>query len=287
MKILIIGGNRFFGKRLASKLANNHDLYLLNRGNLDDGLGDRVKRFKCDRNDFSTFSQNVKNHHWDIVFDHCCYNAQQAREVCKAFKDRVSKYIFISSQSVYEEGSNLNEDCFKPLNYTFKTDVDQSSQYAEAKRQAEAVLFKEASFSLIAVRLPIVQGEDDYTERLLFHINIVKQSKGIYFPNLEAKISFIHSWDVANSLESLMDLDFEGAINIASSLPIKLSDLMKIIEDTVGRKAIYTSRDDQGSFSPYGINSDWFMSTDEMKYRGIEISSISEWLPRLIRQLVI
>lgn len=36
MRILIIGGNRFFGKKLASRLSSDHDLYLLNRGNLDD-----------------------------------------------------------------------------------------------------------------------------------------------------------------------------------------------------------------------------------------------------------
>ncbi|EKN66902.1 hypothetical protein BABA_13477 [Neobacillus bataviensis LMG 21833] len=33
--------------------------------------------------------------------------------------------------------------------------------YAEGKRQAEAVLFQQATFPVVAVRFPIVMGVDD------------------------------------------------------------------------------------------------------------------------------
>lgn len=49
-RVLVIGGNRYFGKRLVSHLLERgDDVTLLNRGNLDDGFGDRVRRIKMDR----------------------------------------------------------------------------------------------------------------------------------------------------------------------------------------------------------------------------------------------
>ena len=63
--------------------------------------------------------------------------------------------------------------------------------YGEGKRQAEAVLFKEASFPVVAVRFPIVMGEDDYTRRLHFHVEHILQNQPITLPNIDAKMSYI------------------------------------------------------------------------------------------------
>ena len=88
---------------------------------------------------------------------------------------------------------DIKEDYFSPSNYDFARDINQSENYAEAKRQAEAVFFQEAKFPVVAARFPIVLGEDDYTKRLLFHIDRVLEEKEIFFPNIKARISFIHS----------------------------------------------------------------------------------------------
>lgn len=43
MKALILGGNRFFGMKLANLLiTEGFDSTLLNRGNLEDGFGEKV-----------------------------------------------------------------------------------------------------------------------------------------------------------------------------------------------------------------------------------------------------
>ncbi|MDC1175392.1 hypothetical protein OAT67_08340 [Bacteriovoracaceae bacterium] len=49
-KVLVMGGNHFFGIKLVQVLLDHrHDVTILNRENLDDGFGERVKRIKCDR----------------------------------------------------------------------------------------------------------------------------------------------------------------------------------------------------------------------------------------------
>lgn len=78
--ILVIGGNRFFGKRLIGKLiANGDQVTVLNRGNLDDGFGNKVERIVCDRDDVQKLKSSVQNKNWDIVYDQVCFDAQYMR----------------------------------------------------------------------------------------------------------------------------------------------------------------------------------------------------------------
>lgn len=288
MRILIIGGNRFFGKRLAQTLSKDHDLTLLNRGNLDDGLGSNVVRLQCDRRDGRAFESIISRQvNWDVVFDNCCYQADEAIDICKIFKGKVNKYIFISSQSVYGEGSDLVEADFDPRNFEYTSMANRFEMYAEAKKQAEAVLFKEATFPIIAVRFPIVMGLDDYSERLLFHINKIKKQEPIYFPNIEAKISFIDSQDAADALAQLMDRDYQGPLNIASSSSIKLLEFVSLIEHNLGKKIVLTSKKDDSAHSPYGIQNDWVMNIKRMKELGIVTRDLSQWLPKLVEELIL
>ena len=68
MKVLVIGGNRFFGKKLCHLiLKDHHELTILNRGNEEDDLGDQVDRIICDRNNFSQMETLIGTQKWDIV----------------------------------------------------------------------------------------------------------------------------------------------------------------------------------------------------------------------------
>ena len=286
MRILIIGGNRFFGKKLAATLVDYHDLSLLNRGNLDDSLGMRIERIKCDRTDNLALEEVFQRYpQWDVIFDHCCYNAQDARSICRYLKGKTRKYVFISSQSVYDLGENISEESFDPFVYSFIKDADKDKDYAEAKRQAESVFFQEASFPVIAVRFPIVMGEDDYTQRLLFHIEKVRTQNPIFFPNIKAQLSSIHSDDASKALSHLIELDFKGPLNIAAPRPLSLEHLMNLIELEQNKAAIYASKESENTFSPFGIENDWFMNTGRLNALGINVREISDWLPQLIHNL--
>ena len=67
-KVLVIGGNRFFGKNLVEKLiAADHEVYLLNRGKEKDCFKGRVQRLVCDRKDSRFLTKTLKPHSFDIV----------------------------------------------------------------------------------------------------------------------------------------------------------------------------------------------------------------------------
>lgn len=286
MKILIIGGNHFFGKKLAENLVVDGDeVTLLNRGNSDDGLGGKVKRIKCDRNNKDELSK-VVTEKYDIIYDQCCFDYDQAKIACEVFADKASRYIFTSSVSVYDDyGSNLDELIFDPYNYEFSTKCTMNDSYSEAKRQAEASFFENATFPVVAVRFPIVLDAQDATKRLNFHVLNIMNEKEIFFKNLDAKISFISKDDAASSLKFLGRSDFEGPVNIASSKPVSLQRFVEIIEENVGKKINRAEAETLENKSSYNIEESWYVDTTKMKTLGIELSEIEDYLPKMVRSI--
>lgn len=282
MKILIIGGNRFFGKRLAELLLKDGAMVtLLNRGNIDDGFGNKIKRIKMDRKNFDPNHPELQGN-WDFIFDQVCYDAPEARAAINTFKDKTPHYIFTSTQSVYGEGANVSESDFDSFSYRFEKDCDRNTDYGEAKRQAEAIFMQQKNFKITAVRFPYVLGADDYTQRLNFHIKKIMQNSPLYFPNINAKISFIHAQDAAQFLASLTKKELLGPINCACEAPLSLKNLLKMIEEVVQKKAVLSHEEGVQNNSPYGSDKDSFMNTNKLKAMGFNCLEIEKWLPELI-----
>tara|TARA_R110002072_G_scaffold534_2_gene3553 strand:+ start:95661 stop:96533 length:873 start_codon:yes stop_codon:yes gene_type:complete len=286
-KVLVMGGNHFFGIKLVQVLLDHgHDVTILNRGNLDDGFGERVKRIKCDRHNYEQLNQAI-DENFDIVFDQSCFDYDQAQIACEIFNGRVSKYIFTSSISAYNElGANIKEELFDPYTFKFSKKETMTSNYGEAKRQAEVSFFKHGKFPVTAVRFPIVLDAKDATERLQFHVNRIKNKEEIFFPNIEARMSFISADDAAKALYALALNDYEGPINVASSDPISLKDFVELIEKKTGEKIIKADNGDSHNQSPYGIPDDWYVDCSKLESLGIKTQSIKDYLPKMIEEIV-
>lgn len=279
MKILILGGNKFFGKRLAQNLIQaDHDITLLNRGNVSDGLKDQVKRIKCDRTDPTHMQEVLKNSKWDVVYDQICFDYHMAKEACEIFSGNVKHYIHTSSQSVYHAGKDLTEENFNPKIHEIKNFESMDSNYGEAKRQAEVAFSKYADFSTTFVRFPIVIGPDDYTQRFKFHLDAIKNKEEIYFKNLEARISFISSEEAAFCLEQIAHKNILGPLNCCNKNSIQIGYLLKLMEQKIGEKSIIAKERTETNMSPYGIGEDWFMSSNKLIENDIHLRPIVEMI---------
>lgn len=284
LRILVIGGTRYFGKRLVQKFLNeNHDVFILSRGNAKDNFGSGVHRLICDRRNQERLSSVTKNLKWGVIIDQVCMNANDAMSALEIFGTKTEHYIMTSSQSVYDSGTNLNESAFDPYSYQFKAVADETKDYKEAKRQAETVFAKSKGFPITIIRPPIVLGEDDYTGRLKFHIGRTIQGQPIYFPNIDAKISFINSDCAANAILHVSKHPALGPLNIASKSPVRLSDLMSQIGEVVGKRPSLSDIPTDNHWSPFGINEDWFMNIEKSEKTGIKTLDIDQWLPSLIK----
>lgn len=289
MNILVIGGNRFFGKSLVDLLSTQkHSVWVMNRGNVKVDYPKRATHIVGDREDLDLLEKTIKENEIEIVYDQVCFDALQAQSVVNLMERLANpslRYIFTSTQAVYGAGTALKESDFDSYTYKFPKPIKTEEDYGEAKKQAEAVFFQSTFKNQIsAVRFPIVIGSDDYTMRFKYHVDALKSEKEVFFPNLEASISFVHSDDAAIALYEIAKSFKPGPINICAKKPIKLRSFLSLLEDNFD-KSFRLGNDPHKNYSPYGIGADWWMETEEMTSRGIVTKEIPDLITHVLREL--
>ncbi|MCP3796023.1 NAD-dependent epimerase/dehydratase family protein [Paenibacillus sp. CH40] len=287
-KILVLGGTRFFGKRLVERLleSSENSVTILTRGQASDSFGDRVQRIRADRTDRQALAEAVGEQVWDVVYDNICFSPDEASEACRIFDAKAKRYIFTSSLSVYDSSPEvLTESIFDPQSYPVRKGGKGVFTYQEAKRQAEAVFMQQATFPVAAVRFPIVLGTDDYTKRLHFHIEHVREGTEIGVPNATAQISFIRSDEAADFLFWLGHTPLTGPVNACSDGTVRIGEIISIIEQVTGKHAVMKEKTADEHMSPFGITQSWYMDTSKAQSEGYSFLSLNEWLPELVTSL--
>lgn len=285
--VLVLGGTQFFGKRLVQRLLDEgHRVTIATRGMTQDNFGDKVERLTIDRENGESLYKAFEGKKWDIVYDQSCFSPIEAREAAEALKGKTDRYIFTSSQAVYEFGTNHKEDNFNPENFHFEYKTRREypgyAGYQEAKRASEAVLFSMPELDTVAVRFPIVIGKDDYTDRLKFHVDLIKAGKPIGIPNPEMKFSFITSEDAAEFLMNIGQDQFIGPINPGCEGDISLMDLLAKIEAVTGNEAVIVKEKTKENASPYAMDGSWSINTEKATGLGYRFSGLNETLEDLI-----
>ncbi|NOG28693.1 NAD-dependent epimerase/dehydratase family protein [Lysinibacillus fusiformis] len=289
MNILVLGGTRFFGKKLVELcIENGHDVTILTRGQSGNPFGTAVKQLIVDRDDHDALENALAHTTWDIVYDNICYSPNEAHTICELLKGKTKKLVFTSTLSTYEvDGKLKKEEDFDPYHYQILMGDREEFSYGEGKRQAEAVLFKEASFPVVAVRFPIVMGEHDYTRRLHFHVERILHDQPISLPNIDAQMSYITDEEAAEFLYFVGVTPIEGPYNATASGAISLKELLALIEEESGKRAkISLVGGDEESQSPYGVPADWYMTNAKAEKAGFTFSQLRDWLPNLVKTLV-
>lgn len=286
--ILVLGGTRFFGKRLVKRLLQDEDtqVTILTRGQTEDDFGPQVTRLTADRSDAEALEAAVRGRHFDVVYDNICYSPDDADAAARIFADIAGRYILTSSLSVYDPKPELlSEDDFSPLTYPLRLGSREDFNYQEGKRLAETVLLTQSAFPVAAVRFPIVLGTDDYTRRLHFHIEHVIDGKPVGIPNPEAVISFIRSDEAADFLYWLGFSALTGPVNACSDGTIAIRDILAMIEAVTGKQAITPGETAEEHMSPFGIEESWYMDTTKARSAGFTFLSLTGWLPELVARL--
>lgn len=295
-KVLVLGGTRFFGKKLVNLLIQEgSDVTVATRGHTEDSFGDQVTRIHLDRTVPEQLRQAVGDTEWDVVYDNIGYHPQDAFHACEIFAGKVKRYIFTSTLSVYPFGQiGYSEEEFSPYTYAIPANLPQEIAYGEGKRLAEAVLFQHASFPVCAVRFPIVLGMDDYTKRLHFHIEHVQQGLPIGLPNPQAEMSYITSDEAARFLFWLKSQHFEGPVNACSDGVLSIRQIIQLIEEGVGKSALIVDTSDPqqaaafdtAHLSPFGVPDQWGLNTSKAVQHGFKFDSIQDWYPQLITSII-
>ena len=159
MRILVIGGVQFMGRRIVERLLERgHDVTVLHRRATHD-LGPQVRNLQADRGDLPLVAQLLRRESFDAVFD-LAYDwekgtpATHVEAAARNCGDRLQRYVFVSSVAAYPPGLGLREsDALVP--------DDVPDPYALHKASAERLLFgmhQASGFPVVTVRPPFVHG---------------------------------------------------------------------------------------------------------------------------------
>lgn len=103
MKALFIGGTGTISTEITKLLlTQGHELYVLNRGNRNEGLPEGAKILKGDINDEAKVAELIADLEFDVVADFIAFTPEQVERDYRLFKDKTKQYIFISSASAYQ-----------------------------------------------------------------------------------------------------------------------------------------------------------------------------------------
>jgi nucleoside-diphosphate-sugar epimerase len=140
MKVLILGGTRFVGKRLVHLLADQgHDVTVGSRGTTAVSFPESVQRLKLDRANRDSMAAALQNGQWDIVYDQICFYADDAASAAEILAGKTGRYVLCSSAAVYTNPLDAAKT-HSILRISVRSVERSSSSYAEGKRQAEAVI---------------------------------------------------------------------------------------------------------------------------------------------------
>jgi Nucleoside-diphosphate-sugar epimerases len=280
MRILVIGGTRFFGIHMINELlAKGHNVTIATRGKVSDEYGDRVKRITIERTNETSMKNALSGRHYDVVIDKIAYCSNDIKYAMEAVD--CDKYIHMSSTSVYEpKHTNTMESDFNGVSKKLVWCDRIAFPYEEIKRQAERALWQEYSDrNWIAVRYPFAIGKDDYTKRLLYYVEHTIKSIPMNIDNLDCQMGYIRSDEAGKFMAFLVDKDVRGAINGSSKGTISIREIIEYVEKKTGTKAVI---DKTGEDAPYNGEPEYSINTEKAKSLGFQFSLLQDWIYELL-----
>jgi nucleoside-diphosphate-sugar epimerase len=287
MNILVLGGTQFMGVHLVNRLiAYGHDVTILTRGRIKHGFDGDVKHMIADRSDRESLVAVLSGKRFDVVCDNICFCSSDVRNIMSSVN--MKRYVMISTASVYENlHVDTHEDEFDPLAHKLtwmRHDGISPEGYGEAKRQAEAALFRMyPDIPSVAVRFPLVAGKDDYTKRLYFYVEHVIRKKPININNLNEKICFVNSSEAGQFLSFLAESNFCGVLNGACAGSVSPAEIITFVEEKTGCKAVLSASGDE---APYNSFKSFSLNSARAHGLGFEFSGVNDWMYTLLEYYI-
>lgn len=287
MKVLVFGGTRFFGKTLVKSLIEKgYDVTIATRGITDDEFGDKIRRIMVERSSLEDMKKNFTDKNFDIVFDNICYLPISAKSACEVFEGKVKRYIFTSSSAVYEKRLDRCEEDFNPYTYQISDEENTQIDYAERKRISEAILFQNALFDVVAVRLPVVIGVEDYTNRLFSYVEYINDEVPFYVKGQDKKMSFITAEEAGTFISWIGEKDFIGPINACSNGVITVNKIKQICEKELNKKAILLDKQSDEKVGAYNEYAGYTLKNDIAIKLGFRFKEVDKEVENIIKQYI-
>ncbi|MFE7181352.1 Rossmann-fold NAD(P)-binding domain-containing protein [Streptomyces erythrochromogenes] len=313
-RILVIGGSRYFGKSLVTRLRDaGNTVTVLNRGSSAPPPG--VGRLLADRDDEAGLRTALGGRDFDVVVDQVCYTPLQAAVARRVFAGRTGRYVMTSTMEVYDPATlpagsaphtvPVAEEFLDPTGPPLPPGEapggaslaaahgqahgrahDHAYAYAEGKRRAEAVFLREPPFPYVSVRTAHVLGggRAEFTGRLAHYVERIGAGTPVDVHEAPYGTSFIHHLEMADFLRWTAGQAFTGPVNAASHGAPDVLDLCATVARQLGRRARHRVVEAGAEASPFSFDRAYAMDNGRAAALGFTFGRVADWLPGAVAE---
>lgn len=227
MRLLLLGGSLFLGRHVVdAALARGHEVTVFTRGRRALPWGAAVEARIGDRDPRSAPGLDALAHgQWDAVVDTSGYVPRVADASAAMLQDRVRRYLFVSSVSVYADTSRRGLDeaaAVATLEDARSEDVP--AHYGALKAACEQALGERYASRATIVRPGLIVGPHDPTDRFAYwparfahpHLLGERPARAVVPAPAERPIQFVDVRDLATFIVGLVEQDTGGTFNACS-----------------------------------------------------------------------
>ena len=239
MRILIIGGTRFLGRHLVeSALARGHEVTLFNRGKTNPDLFPQLERIPGDR---EKDVDKLKGRIWEAVIDVAGYLPRIVRLSAEVLEATVSRYVFISSISVYENFRKIGINESDPVGKLEDETVEEvtGETYGPLKALCEKAVQDLYGERALIVRPGLIVGPHDPTDRFTYWpVRMARGGEVLAPQKPEAAIQVIDVRDLSHFIIKLIEENASGIYNATGpDHELTLGRLLEVSQQVSGSDA--------------------------------------------------
>lgn len=170
MKVLTIGGTRFFGRAFAEEAARRgHEVTVFHRGHAEPGAMNGIEHVHGDRHEDL---EQLRGRSWDATLDTCAFVPRDVRSLADTLGDAIGHYTFVSSLSVHPDdlpvGATEETPTFGPPFPDTEEVTDETYGPLKVATESEAALAFPGG--VLVIRPGYIVGPNDPTDRFTFWV---------------------------------------------------------------------------------------------------------------------
>lgn len=229
MNILVLGGTVFVGRHfVAAALAAGHRVTLVHRGQRGADLFPEADRILADRDGGL---DALGDRTWDAVVDCCGYVPRIVAQSAEALRDRVGRYLFVSTISVYRDPSEADITEDSPLHEAQSDGTEEvtGQTYGPLKVACEQVVNEIYGDRATIVRPGLVMGPNDPTNRFTYWVDRLADGGEAIVPDRpEQPMQLIDARDLGRFMLTLVEREVSGTFNACGpETPKTLGDMIE------------------------------------------------------------
>jgi len=250
LRILILGGTGFTGPyQVRYALSRSHKVTTFNRGKTHPGeLPNEVEQLIGDRNGQL---DTLKDRQWDVAIDNPTTLPAWVRDAGQILKDKVERYVFISTISVYADTSKGVDETAPLAQYDGPDPCKETLEairasgyktYGPLKALSEKEAEKWFPGKTLIIRPGLIVGPRDETDRFTYWPVRIDRGGEVLAPgNSNDPVQFIDARDLAEWTICLVENRETGIYNATGpAKPLGIGKMLDEIKDALNANTTFT-----------------------------------------------